>query len=127
VSGEQVGCRFCLDNGLLHDAPVLETEHFYMLESMDPLMPVAGMIIPKQHTENPFEMSALEWADFGNALAAAKAHFAVKAPDGFTLGWNVGAVGGQHVFHTHLHIIPRFKGEKNEGRGIRDAFRRAEA
>lgn len=126
MSAVKPGCRFCLANQLLVDTPILETEHFYMLGSVDPLVPVAGMVIPKKHSEDPFGLSPLEWADFGNAIAAAKAHFDAKAPDGFTMGWNVGAVGGQHVFHTHLHIIPRFKGEPNEGRGIRNAFRRTE-
>jgi len=83
-------------------------------------------VVPKKHSDDPFGLSPTEWADFGNAIAAAKAHFVAKEPDGFTLGWNVGAVGGQHVFHTHLHIIPRFKGEANEGVGIRRIFRTAE-
>lgn len=112
-------CRFCLENNLLVDKPVLETQHFYMLGSIDPMVPVAGMIIPKKHSTDPFGLTATEWADFGNALAAARETFADRKPDGFTLGWNVGAVAGQHVFHTHLHIIPRFKGGPNEGAGVR--------
>lgn len=117
------GCRFCLANALLVDTPILDTEHFYMLGSIDPMVPVAGMLIPKRHSDDPFGLSPVEWADFGNALAAAKAHFAARKPDGFTLGWNVGAVAGQHVFHAHLHVIPRFRGEPNEGVGIRRVLR----
>ncbi|KKB80424.1 hypothetical protein VW35_05010 [Devosia soli] len=110
----------------MSDRPILETEHFYMLASIDPVVPVAGMVIPKRHSVDPFEMNGEEWADFANALAAAKAHFEDHKPAGFTLGWNVGAVGGQHVFHTHLHIIPRFEGEPNQGVGIRRIFRPAD-
>ncbi len=44
---------------------------------------------------------------------------AVLAPDGYNAGWNVGAVGGQHVMHAHLHVIPRFRDEPLAGRGIR--------
>ena len=116
-------CRFCLDNALLVDTPILSNEHFYMLGSIDPMMPVAGMLIPRRHSETPFEMSVEEWSAFGDILNLAKAHFAHHEPDGFTLGWNVGAVGGQHVFHTHLHIIPRFKGAPDEGVGIRRIMR----
>jgi len=112
-------CRFCLDNGLLTDAPILFTEHFYMLGSTDPLLPIAGMIVPRRHSPDPFAMSIEEWADFGSALAAARFHFAHHDPDGYTLGWNVGAAAGQHVFHTHLHIIPRFANAPNAGLGIR--------
>jgi len=117
------GCRFCLGNQLLVDTPILQTEHFYMLVSIDPMVPIAGMLIPKRHSETPFELETQEWADFGNALTAARAHFADRKPDGYTLGWNVGAVGGQHVFHAHLHIIPRFAGEPNEGVGLRRIMR----
>lgn len=126
MSETNLGCRFCLENQLLIDTPILETEHFYMLGSIDPMLPVASMLIPKRHSDDPFGLSEIEWADFGNALAAAKAHFADRKPDGYTLGWNVGAVAAQHVFHTHLHIIPRFKGEPNEGIGIRRVFRTPE-
>lgn len=126
MTGAQPGCRFCLGNQLLVDTPILETEHFYMLGSIDPLLPVAGMVIPKRHSDDPFGFSDSEWADFGTALVAAKAHFAHRKPDGYTLGWNVGAVAAQHVFHAHLHIIPRFKGEPNEGIGIRRVLRAPE-
>jgi diadenosine tetraphosphate (Ap4A) HIT family hydrolase len=122
----QPGCRFCLANNLLVDQPIFMTDSFYMLGSIDPMLPVAGMIVPRGHSENPFEMASDEWAGFADALSRAKAHFADRQPDGFTLGWNVGAVAGQHVFHTHCHIIPRFKGEPNEGVGIRRVLRTAQ-
>jgi diadenosine tetraphosphate (Ap4A) HIT family hydrolase len=34
-------------------------------------------------------------------------------PDGWNIGINVGAAGGQTVFHLHLHVhlIPRFHGD----------------
>jgi histidine triad (HIT) family protein len=117
------GCRFCLANRLLVDEPLFQTDTFYMLGSIDPMIPVAGMVIPRRHSVTPFEMTAEEWTGFSEALAQAKAHFADHRPDGFTLGWNVGGIAGQHVFHTHLHIIPRFKGEPNEGVGIRRILR----
>jgi diadenosine tetraphosphate (Ap4A) HIT family hydrolase len=56
-------------------------------------------------------------------LATAKAYLAPADPDGFTVGWNVGAAGGQHVFHAHLHVIARFTGEPNAGKGIRAVIR----
>lgn len=118
-------CRFCRANGLLLDAAIGETEHFYILPSADPAMPLAAMVIPHRHSETPFEMTAHEWADFPNALGSAQALMVAHEPDGFTLGWNVGAVGGQNVFHTHLHIIPRFATEPLAGKGLRYAFRNA--
>jgi diadenosine tetraphosphate (Ap4A) HIT family hydrolase len=116
-------CRFCLGNNLLIGEPWFENETFFCLGSIDPLLPKAVMVVPRRHSENPFEMNPVEWAAFGEVLERAKAHLAVHRPDGYTVGWNVGAVAGQEVFHTHLHIIPRFKGEPNEGVGLRRVIR----
>lgn len=40
-------------------------------------------------------------------------------PQGYNIGWNVGNVGGQEIFHAHLHIIPRYEDEPLSGKGIR--------
>ena len=45
--------------------------------------------------------------------------FAVGDPDGFTVGWNCGATGGQEVCHAHVHVLPLLRAEPFEGRGIR--------
>ena len=36
---------------------------------------------------------------------------------GFNVGINSGAVAGQTVFHAHLHLIPRRKGDVIDPRG----------
>ncbi|MBS0251494.1 MAG: HIT domain-containing protein, partial [Proteobacteria bacterium] len=63
------------------------------------------------------------WADLGELVREAKRLLAAFRPDGFTLGWNVGAAGGQHVFHAHMHIICRYEMENGAGRGLRDLVR----
>ena len=117
------GCRFCLANRLLVDTPWFENDVFFCLGSIDPLMPHSVIVVPRRHSETPFELNAAEWAGVGDVLALAREHLAPHRPDGFTIGWNVGAVGGQAVFHTHMHVIPRFKGERNEGAGLRRIVR----
>ena len=119
-------CRFCLENGLLADEPVFANASHYFLMSIDPMLPVAGMIIPFRHSETPFTLTPTEWQDLGDMLDRAKAHFAVHEPAGYTIGWNVGAVAGQHVFHAHLHIICRFPGGHDEGVGLRRVIRKVE-
>jgi diadenosine tetraphosphate (Ap4A) HIT family hydrolase len=118
-------CRFCLANDLLADTPLGENHAFYMLGSIDPELTTSVMIIPRQHSETPFDMTAEEWQQMPEMLALAKSHLSPLKPDGFTIGWNVGAVGGQHVFHTHLHVIARFADEPNAGKGIRFMHRQA--
>ena len=38
---------------------------------------------------------------------------------GYNIGWNVNEVGGQEIFHAHLHVIPRYEDEPMSGKGIR--------
>ena len=41
-------------------------------------------------------------------------------PDGFNIGINVGEMAGQSIFHVHIHLIPRYKGDmKNPKGGVR--------
>ena len=41
-------------------------------------------------------------------------------PDGYNIGINVNEAAGQSVFHVHMHLIPRYKGDvKNPKGGIR--------
>lgn len=117
------GCRFCLANGLLTDEPLLRRERFFVLGSIESHRPAQVMVVPLRHMESPFELTAEEWSDLRVILNLAREHLMQFRPDGFTLGWNVGAVAGQSVFHSHLHVIARFAGEPTEGRGIHYALR----
>lgn len=89
-----------------------------MLGSIDPNLPAAVMIVPHRHVETPFELHDIEWSDIGFMLNLARLQLAEHEPDGFTIGWNVGAVAGQHVFHTHLHVIARFRTDTLAGKGL---------
>ncbi|MFD1327304.1 HIT family protein [Mycoplana ramosa] len=79
-----------------------------------------ALVVTRRHVENPFEMTPEEWGDLGEMMEEARAHLGQFKPAGFTLGWNAGEVGGQHVFHAHMHVICRFEGEPQAGRGLRD-------
>ena len=54
-------------------------------------------------------------------LQRMKAEVDVKFhPDGYNIGVNVGADAGQSIFHVHVHLIPRYKGDvKNPRGGVR--------
>jgi diadenosine tetraphosphate (Ap4A) HIT family hydrolase len=41
-------------------------------------------------------------------------------PDGYNIGVNVGSAAGQSIYHVHIHIIPRYKGDvENPQGGVR--------
>ena len=38
-------------------------------------------------------------------------------PDGYNVGINIGEAAGQSVFHCHMHVIPRYKGDVPNPKG----------
>jgi histidine triad (HIT) family protein len=80
----------------------------------------SGVIIPRKHRETVFDLSEEEIAATFRLLARVKAWMDERfRPDGYNVGWNCGRVGGQELFHAHMHVIPRFRQEPLAGKGIR--------
>jgi histidine triad (HIT) family protein len=68
----------------------------------------SGVIIPVAHRETVFDLTESEVAAMFRLLQRVKAWMDAEfSPDGNNVGWNCGRVGGQEVFHAHLHVIPR--------------------
>lgn len=65
----------------------------------------SGVIIPVRHAETVFDLTPEEVCATFALLQHVKAwmdeHY---HPDGYNLGWNCGAVGGQLAMHAHLHV-----------------------
>jgi diadenosine tetraphosphate (Ap4A) HIT family hydrolase len=38
-------------------------------------------------------------------------------PDGYNVGFNAGDAAGQTVSHLHVHVIPRYRGDRPDPRG----------
>ena len=38
-------------------------------------------------------------------------------PDGYNIGINDGTAAGQTVMHVHMHVIPRYRGDRPDPRG----------
>jgi diadenosine tetraphosphate (Ap4A) HIT family hydrolase len=99
---------------------IIENDSCLFLQQPQPVLVGSGLIIPRQHRQTVFDLTAVEWQDTFKLLARVKEMLDEQvAPDGYNLGWNVGTVGGQEVFHAHLHVIPRFHDEPLAGKGIR--------
>jgi len=75
------------------------------------------IVVPNEHFENLYEIPAKvghRIIDVSKkiALAIKKAYKA----DGITIRQNNEPAGDQHAFHYHMHVFPRYKGDKyNEG------------
>ncbi|GGA72548.1 HIT family protein [Ornithinibacillus halotolerans] len=84
----------------------------------------AGLIVPREHRETVFDLTKEEWDATYMLLQEVKTYIDnTYQPDGYNLGWNCGDVGGQHIFHAHFHVLPRYKDEKMAGKGIRYLFK----
>ena len=76
------------------------------------------LIIPKRHIANYFELTIREqralWLLVNHCKKILTECF---KPDGFNVGINVGEASGQSVFHVHIHLIPRYKGDVENPKG----------
>ena len=76
----------------------------------------SGVIIPKKHKETLFDLDIDEIKAIHQILTQVKLWMdANYQPDGYTIGWNCNATGGQTIMHAHMHVIPRFKDEPLAG------------
>ena len=70
------------------------------------------LVIPKAPSRNLLETNAKDIGRlFGAVQRITKAVETALKPDGITITQFNGAPAGQTVFHTHVHIIPRYEGK----------------
>lgn len=99
---------------------VLDNRECLFLQQPQTVLVGSGLIIPRAHRETVFDLTDAEWASTLFLLKKVQKLLDAKYhPQGYNVGWNCGRVGGQEVFHAHLHVIPRFVDEPYAGKGIR--------
>ena len=107
-------CIFCkIANGEIPSATLYEDEDFRVILDLGPASKGHALILPKAHAANIYEISD-DMAAKAMILAkkmATKMTEALKC-DGFNIVQNNGEPAGQTVFHFHMHLIPRYKGDK---------------
>jgi len=70
------------------------------------------LVVPKAASRNLLEVNPKDIGRlFGTAQRIAKAVDSALKPDGIVVTQFNGAPAGQTVFHTHVHIIPRYEGQ----------------
>lgn len=77
------------------------------------------LIVPRRHCEDFFALTEHEVVACFQLLRDVRAELgrASPPPDGYNVGVNVGAAGGQGVPHLHFHLIPRYHGDIADPRG----------
>ena len=117
-AGAAQGCVFCQEAaGELGDASLVvhRGERTVVLLNKFPYSSGHLMVAPVRHVPGLEDLEPSEAAEIhALAVQAIAALTAVYAPDGFNVGWNLGAVaGGSISAHLHEHIVPRWAGDTN--------------
>ncbi len=106
-------CIFCkLANGEIPTSTLYEDEDFRVILDASPAAKGHALILPKEHYANLYELDD-ELA--AKVLVLAKKMITkltdILGCDGYNIVQNNGEAAGQTVFHFHLHMIPRYKGD----------------
>ena len=77
-----------------------------------------ALVVPKRHALTIFDLTAAEYADCFRLVVPLKELLLARfAPDGFNVGVNCGEAAGQSVWHAHIHVLPRYRGDVPNPRG----------
>jgi diadenosine tetraphosphate (Ap4A) HIT family hydrolase len=109
-------CPFCrrLGEGDLLDESTSAVAFFDAF----PLSPGHALIVPRRHEADLFALTVAEQAALWSLLGTVRTRIETRhRPDGYNIGVNVGAAGGQTIGHVHVHLIPRYAGDVDEPRG----------
>ena len=75
-------------------------------------------MIPQRHVASFFETTAQERSELFSLLDWCRGELKARhRPAGFNIGINDGEAAGQTVMHLHIHLIPRYAGDKPDPRG----------
>jgi diadenosine tetraphosphate (Ap4A) HIT family hydrolase len=92
---------------------VFEDEHVLGFLDHDPINPGHTLIVPRRHALHIGELDAA--ASAAMFPAAQRVATGLRSSglrcDGVTIHLADGAAAGQEVFHVHLHVIPRWRGD----------------
>ncbi len=100
-------CLFCrVAAGDIPAEVVLETDHIVAFRDIQPKAPTHILLIPREHIVSLDELEPRHGETLGRLFLAARR---VAQAEGLQGGWrtvvNVGADGGQSVFHLHVHLL----------------------
>jgi diadenosine tetraphosphate (Ap4A) HIT family hydrolase len=110
-----IACPFCT---LPAERIVAADRHAIVIRDGFPISRGHTLIIPRRHVDSFFEITQEErtslFAQLDHAKVALDKEF---APAGYNIGINDGQAAGQTVMHLHVHLIPRYTGDRPDPRG----------
>jgi diadenosine tetraphosphate (Ap4A) HIT family hydrolase len=77
-----------------------------------------ALVITRRHVPTWFDASAEEQTAVMRGIEVARQEIEkTRRPDGYNVGFNAGEAAGQTVFHLHVHVILRLRGDVEDPRG----------
>lgn len=114
-------CPFC---NLNPQQILLANAHFVAIRDRHPISEGHCLIVSRRHLKDFFELSAAEASALHDLSRELRLLLdSEHHPDGYKLLMNCGAAAGQSVFHFHLHLIPRYIGDRTNFRRITASLR----
>ena len=105
-------CIFCkIAKGEIPSIKVYEDDKFIAFEDMNPSNKGHTLIVPKEHSEDILDMKGEKAELIGMIQKIGAACMKGLDAQGFNVMINTKPAAGQVIFHTHVHIIPRYEGD----------------
>jgi histidine triad (HIT) family protein len=100
-------CIFCrIAKGEIPSRKIYEDNDIFAFHDINPQRPVHFLVIPKQHLASLDEATPEHQELLGKMLVkASELARSVGLTNGFRTLINTGRIGGQEVFHLHIHIL----------------------
>ncbi|MEK7460116.1 MAG: HIT family protein [Patescibacteria group bacterium] len=106
-------CLFCkMIAGEIPVQKVYEDEHFLAFLDIHPVNIGHTLVIPKVHSANLYDTTDETLSLLAPVIK--KLAIAIKkgvSANGINIEMNNEASAGQIIFHTHIHVIPRFSSD----------------
>jgi diadenosine tetraphosphate (Ap4A) HIT family hydrolase len=115
----QEDCLFCDIQDKYRLRIISENTLAFAVRDGFPVTEGHTLFIPKRHAADYFELSQAEINAINQLMTQQKdlLQHSDKRIEGFNIGMNCGEVAGQTIFHCHVHLIPRRKGDVENPRG----------
>ena len=109
-------CIFCKTN---QNELIFENDLAYASSDSYPVSQFHSLVVPKRCIENYFELNEKEILACNDLIKKLKKKIISedKSVEGFNIGTKAGKVAGQSIFHCHIHVIPRRKGDVDNPQG----------
>lgn len=112
-------CKDCIFCNLDPARVVAENDLAYVVRDGYPVTSYHSLIIPKRHVQDYFCLQQEEILQVHKLLQMTSNEILRldQTVEGFNIGMNCGECAGQTIFHCHVHLIPRRKGDVDFPRG----------